>query len=301
MNPQNITSQIPSQIPSSIPPEIPYIEKQFVLTFKFSALQSFILTFLAELGDKTFIMLIILQLKANKVTILFSSMFAELIMNSTAIFIGWTIDYMLYKNLIDYIGIVFFLVYGIWLFGELFRTKKETFENEILSANKNHNKELTRQINSPQKTTELAIIQEEDETNINQPLLENKIPIKNNKIDSNFSFGDKISPEESYEKERREEELKAKEENIDFKVFWTIFKRMALSECGDRTQWTSLIMSAIFNTRGVLLGSCCALTFTIILGVYYGQTLVKYLHESTLNFLLGIVLLSYAFQIFAGK
>jgi putative Ca2+/H+ antiporter (TMEM165/GDT1 family) len=301
MNPQNITS-IPSSIPSPIPEEIPYIEKQFVLTFKFSALQSFILTFLAELGDKTFIMLIILQLKTNKVTILFSSLFAEILMNSIAIFIGWTIDYMLYKNLIDYIGIVFFLVYGIWLFGELFRTKKETFENEILSANKNHNKELTRQINSPQKTTELAIIQEEDdEININQPLLDNKTPIKNTKIENSFSFGEKLSPEESYEKERREEELKAKEENIDFKVFWTIFKRMALSECGDRTQWTSLIMSAIFNTRGVLLGSCCALTITCIIGVYYGQTLVKYLHESTLNFLLGIVLLSYAFQIFAGK
>ncbi len=301
MNPQNITS-IPSSIPSSIPQEVPYIEKQFVLTFKFSAIQSFILTLLAEFGDKTFIMLIILQLKTNKVTILFSSLFAELIMNSTAIFIGWTIDYMLYKNLIDYIGIVFFLVYGIWLFGELFRTKKETFENELLSANKNHNKELSRQLNSPQKTTELAIIQEEDETNINQPLLDNKITNKNIKIDnSTFSFGEKLTPEESYEKERREEELKAKEENIDFRVFWTIFKRMALSECGDRTQWTSLIMSAIFNTRGVLLGSCCALTVTIILGVYYGHTLVKYLHESTLNFLLGIVLLSYAFQIYAGK
>ena len=301
MNPQNITS-IPSSIPSPIPQEVPYIEKQFVLTFKFSAIQSFILTLLAEFGDKTFIMLIILQLKTNKVTILFSSLFAELIMNSTAIFIGWTIDYMLYKNLIDYIGIVFFLVYGIWLFGELFRTKKETFENELLSANKNHNKELSRQLNSPQKTTELAIIQEEDETNINQPLLDNKITNKNIKIDnSTFSFGEKLTPEESYEKERREEELKAKEENIDFRVFWTIFKRMALSECGDRTQWTSLIMSAIFNTRGVLLGSCCALTVTIILGVYYGHTLVKYLHESTLNFLLGIVLLSYAFQIYAGK
>ena len=111
MNPQNITSQIPSQIPSSIPPEIPYIEKQFVLTFKFSAIQSFILTILAELGDKTFIMLIILQLKTNKVTILFSSLFAELLMNSIAIFIGWTIDYMLYKNLIDYIGIGYLVNY----------------------------------------------------------------------------------------------------------------------------------------------------------------------------------------------
>ena len=76
---------------------------------------------------------------------------------------------------------------------------------------------------------------------------------------------------------------------------------MALSECGDRTQWSSLIMSAIFNTKGVLFGSCIALTCTCILGVYYGNRLVKVLHESVLNFLLGILLLGYAFQIFVGK
>ena len=60
-------------------------------------------------------------------------------------------------------------------------------------------------------------------------------------------------------------------------------------------------MSAIFNTKGVLFGSCFALTCTCILGVYYGNRLVKVLHESVLNFLLGILLLGYAFQIFVGK
>ena len=90
MNQQNIISislLIPSSIPSPIPQEVPYIEKQFVLTFKFSAIQSFILTLLAEFGDKTFIMQIILQLKTKKVTILFSSLFAKLLMNSIEIFI----------------------------------------------------------------------------------------------------------------------------------------------------------------------------------------------------------------------
>ena len=48
-----------------INPNPEYIEKKFILSFKLSTIQSFILTFLAELGDKTFIMLIILQLKAN--------------------------------------------------------------------------------------------------------------------------------------------------------------------------------------------------------------------------------------------
>ena len=281
--------------PINSPLQEPYTEKQFNLNFKFSLIQSFGLTFLAELGDTTFIMLIILQLKTNKVTILFSSLFAELLMNTIAIFIGWTIDYMLYKNLIDYFGILFFLVYGVWLFGEMFRTKKETFENELLSANKNHNKEQSRLLNSPPKT-ELAIIEEEDENNIKEPLLENNNINKNNdninefKLDENYSFANK-----------NEENNEKKEEYIDFKVFWTIFKRMALSECGDRTQWSSLIMSAIFNTKGVLFGSCIALTCTCILGVYFGNKLVKILHESVLNFLLGILLLGYAFQIFVGK
>ena len=281
--------------PINSPLQEPYTEKQFNLNFKFSLIQSFGLTFLAELGDTTFIMLIILQLKTNKVTILFSSLFAELLMNIIAIFIGWTIDYMLYKNLIDYFGILFFLVYGVWLLGEIFRTKKETFENELLSANKNHKKEQSRLLNSPPKT-ELAIIEEEDENNIKEPLLENNNINKNNynnnefKLDENYSFANK-----------NEENNEKKEEYIDFKVFWTIFKRMALSECGDRTQWSSLIMSAIFNTKGVLFGSCFALTCTCILGVYYGNRLVKVLHESVLNFLLGILLLGYAFQIFVGK
>ena len=294
--------------PINSPLQEPYIEKQFNLNFKFSLIQSFGLTFLAELGDKTFIMLIILQLKTNKVTILFSSLFAELLMNIIAIFIGWTIDYMLYKNLIDYCGILFFLVYGIWLLGEIFRTKKETFESELLSANKNfnNNNEQNLRFSSPVKTTELAIIEEEeDEIDENeQPLLKkdnnntNNNKFKNNK---SFSYVEKNNIEDIYEKERREEEQKIKEETIDFKIFCMIFKRMMLSEFGDRTQWSSLIMGSIFNYRGVLLGSCFALILTCIIGVYFGNIVIKNLHESSLSFILGCVLLGYAFQIYAGK
>ncbi len=292
-----------------INPNPEYIEKQFILSFKLSTIQSFILTFLAELGDKTFIMLIILQLKTNKVTILFSSLFAELLMNIIAIFIGWTIDYMLYKNLIDYCGILFFLVYGIWLLGEIFRTKKETFESELLSANKNfnNNNEQNLRFSSPVKTTELAIIEEEeDEIDENeQPLLkkDNNNTNNNNKFKNNksFSYVEKNNIEDIYEKERREEEQKIKEETIDFKIFCMIFKRMMLSEFGDRTQWSSLIMGSIFNYRGVLLGSCFALILTCIIGVYFGNVVIKNLHESSLSFILGCVLLGYAFQIYAGK
>ena len=52
----------------------PYIEKDYDINFKLSIFESFLLILIAELGDKTFIMLIILQLKTNCITVFTSSL-----------------------------------------------------------------------------------------------------------------------------------------------------------------------------------------------------------------------------------
>ena len=110
---------------------IPYIESDFTIGFLSSILHTFILIFFAELGDKTFIMLFILQLRTNKVTIFYSALFAELLMNSFACFLGFIINYLLYQNFIDYLGILFFIIYGIFLFLWGFKHDDETFEKEF--------------------------------------------------------------------------------------------------------------------------------------------------------------------------
>jgi putative Ca2+/H+ antiporter (TMEM165/GDT1 family) len=93
---------------STTPQEEIFVENKFQLPFAFSALQAFILILLAELGDKTFIMLIILQMKTNQITILTSALLAEIFMNFIAVFLGFGIDRMLYQNLLDYIGLMIF-------------------------------------------------------------------------------------------------------------------------------------------------------------------------------------------------
>ena len=110
---------------------IPYKENNFEIGFVSSILHTFILIFFAELGDKTFIMLFILQLRTNKVTIFYSALFAEILMNSFACFFGYLINYLLYKNIIDYLGIMFFVIYGIFLILWGFKEKDETFELEF--------------------------------------------------------------------------------------------------------------------------------------------------------------------------
>ena len=100
------------------PPPLPKnitIQDIFALTmdldydagFYSSIIDSFLMILIAELGDKTFIMLFILQLKTNKASIFYSSLFAELFMNICAIGVGYMIDLFLYKNYIDYLGICF--------------------------------------------------------------------------------------------------------------------------------------------------------------------------------------------------
>ena len=52
-----------------------------------------------------------------------------------------------------------------------------------------------------------------------------------------------------------------KEDVLDSKMFFAIAQSMALSECGDRTQFTSMAMAAIFNFYGVIIGSCTAFPY----------------------------------------
>ena len=76
---------------------------------------------------------------------------------------------------------------------------------------------------------------------------------------------------------------------------------MVLAEFGDRTQIFSLTMSSIYNLSGVLIGSCLALICSCVLGVYFGNKILKKISVSVFDFFLGSLLLIYGIQIFIGK
>ena len=128
---------------ASSPLTQPYVEKDFDINFKLSIFESFLLILIAELGDKTFIMLIILQLKTNRITVFISSLFAELLMNIFAIYLGYLIDLLLYKNLIDYIGIMIAFIYGFFLLGASLREDDISFANELILNQKNYETSFT--------------------------------------------------------------------------------------------------------------------------------------------------------------
>ena len=284
----------------------PYIEKDYDINFKLSIFESFLLIFIAELGDKTFIMLIILQLKSNSITVFVSSFFAELLMNFLAIVMGYLFDFLLYKNLIDYIGIIIAIIYGLFLLGSSFREEDISFATELILNQKNYQSSFTELLEeSKQEKKEelnkskyhldakLETISEVDASKeetkhfqikkegYNFPKVENiNLNVNNNNSGNNNNLQLKRNDselglffDEILDKGRETEEDK----KLDINVFWTIFRTMVISEFFDRTQMSTLSMSSIFNFSGVLIGSSIALTITCYLGSYHGSKMIKIL------------------------
>ena len=301
----------------------PYVEKDYDINFKLSIFESFLLILIAELGDKTFIMLIILQLKTNRITVFISSLFAELLMNFFAISLGFLIDFLLYKNLIDYIGILIAFIYGFFLVGASFREEDISFANELVLNQKNYETSFTDLLEESKVEKK-----EESLKNSRYPLnakLETISEVDASKEESkhfqirkeghNFSKGDSkknIVPKKKNEENDAEliealneilDKNKEEEEdnNIDVNVFWTIFRTMVLSEFFDRSQISALSMSSIFNFSGVLIGSSIALTVSCYLGAYHGKDIIKVLKEKVLSFLLGCIFIIYGLQVYIGK
>ena len=299
----------------------PYVEKDFDINFKLSIFESFLLLLIAELGDKTFIMLIILQLKTNRITVFISSLFAELLMNIIAICLGYLIDFLLYKNLIDYIGILIAFIYGFFLVGASFREEDISFANELVLNQKNYEASFTDLLEES-KVEKM----EESLKNSRYPLnakLETISEVDASKEESkhfqirkeghNFGGSKKnVVPQKRNEENDAEliealneilDKNKEEEEDtkVDVNVFWTIFRTMILSEFFDRSQISALSMSSIFNFSGVLIGSSIALTLSCYLGAYHGKDIIKVLKEKVLSFLLGCIFIIYGIQVYIGK
>ena len=298
----------------------PYIEKDYDINFKLSIFESFLLILIAELGDKTFIMLIILQLKTNCITVFTSSLLAELLMNFLAIALGYSIDFLLYKNLIDYIVILIAFIYGFYLLGVSFREENISFSKELALNQKNYETSFTELLKESkvEKQEEKLINQRynlnekletiseveasKEETKkfqikkegYNFPKVDNSINTTNNEIKRDDTELE-ISLNEILEKKDEESH------ELDLESFWTIFKTMIISEFFDRSQISTLSMSSIFNFSGVLIGSSIALTITCYLGAYQGKRIIKILKEKIISFILGCIFIIYGIQVYIGK
>jgi len=83
----------------------------------------------------------------------------------------------------------------------------------------------------------------------------------------------------------------AKPVSSDWKVFTSTFVTIFLAELGDKTQMSTLLMSAEFHNPWVIFaGAGTALILTTLIGVWVGQWLSSRLSPRTLDIAAGILL-----------
>ena len=117
-----------------------------------SLIQSFLVIFLSEIADKTFILVLIYSLKLHWLPLIITSMLSMSFMNILAIVGGYAIILLIPKWLIDWIGFACFLSFGIFsiyegikmesvsLHKEYEEQKEEQEKNEQLIPNEEENK-----------------------------------------------------------------------------------------------------------------------------------------------------------------
>ena len=123
----------------------PIIENQYfeaTQAFYPSLIQSFLVIFLSEIADRTFILVLIYSLKMHWLPLIITSMLAMAFMNLLAIVAGYTVILLIPRSLINWIGFACFLAFGIFSVYEGItmesKTIHEEYQEEMTEQGKNY-------------------------------------------------------------------------------------------------------------------------------------------------------------------
>lgn len=210
--------------------------------------QSFIIIFLSEIADRTFILILIYSTKLSWLPILLTSILSLGIMNIIAISIGFLIPLLLVKGIVDWIGFACFLAFGIFSIYDSCYKDSTTVSEEFEKA------------------------KNEEETGY-KALADNEEGKQPEKKEEKGTFGKCLE------------------------LFWFL----AISEIGDKSEITTIAIAALYDFMGVLVGTMLAYTCTILIAIFVGHILSKFITEKQMGLIGGIFFLLFALEILLVK
>jgi putative Ca2+/H+ antiporter (TMEM165/GDT1 family) len=96
-----------------------------------SFVSGFSLIFVSEIGDRTFFMIMIYAATNSFLKTFILSSFTMLALNIISLLVGFAIPFFLYRDLIDWLGILIFTIFGIKMFYDAYSMKDEFIEDEL--------------------------------------------------------------------------------------------------------------------------------------------------------------------------
>ncbi|EAR97356.1 transmembrane protein (macronuclear) [Tetrahymena thermophila SB210] len=239
-----------------------------------SFIGSFISTSVSEIGDKTFIMTAILSSKYNRFWVFVGSVGSMLIMTLISCLLGSLTEYFIPLVYVKFISSALFLIFGLKMLYEVYTDTVDDEDDEAEEEVEELEKRLSKIVTKPKTETDQNNDLKEKSTSDKQ---------QNNQANS-----------QENEKKKKKKQIKgiaAPGYVIAMQTFVSNF----FGEWGDKSQISTIAISASYDFVFVFLGTVVGQIFCILLALIGGQVLAKQFSEKTMALLGGILFIIFSF------
>jgi putative Ca2+/H+ antiporter (TMEM165/GDT1 family) len=205
------------------------------------------LIFVSEIGDRTFFMIMIYAATNSFLKTFLLSSVTMLALNFISLCIGFAIPFFLYRNIIDWLGILVFTVFGLKMLYDAYYMEDSVIEDELEEVKE----ELVKEDIKGDRPMD-----ESEYDHLKAELLERKKP--------------------------------------QFKSTWAFVTSLVIAEMGDKSQISAIVLGAMNNFLGVLLGTSFAFLVCIVTSIFFGNILAKRLTHKQLTICGGVMFLVFA-------
>ena len=245
--------------------------------FYLSLFETFFFVFMGEIGDQTFLYMMILKIKSNNSNgVFFSSLISYLIIILIGTGIGAFLNYLLYQNFIDLLSMFIFTMSGINQFLRFFEPRENhTYEDEIYECmhEEIQEKKLIKKVTKSQIRLIKMSSRKKSRDNFKEPLLDDDIDNKEIIDDDNENMQNNF-------------------------IVWKFVKSIFIDEFLDSVHIGIIASSCVLNIKGVLIGSLLGSFAVIYLACFKGEYLASKIKGRIMGIFNGFIFLLMVMEIF---
>ena len=222
--------------------------------FLYSIGSGFSLIFISELGDRTFILAIFYTMKIGILPTFLVAATTLISLNVVWLLIGVYLPILIYKVYIDIAATLLFFIFAFSLLYDGIRMENKMIIEEL--------KELQEEEEHENELKEVNLHDEDKEK-------EQGLLVERNKT-------------------------KTTKEKVTFQILFSFSMTLIIAECGDRSQLTAIAIAALYDFKGVLIGSSLGHALATFIAVTIGYYFSEHVSEKIIT-LIG----SFLFFVFA--
>jgi len=205
--------------------------------------------------------------------------------------IGYNIPFLMKKELVEWVGIFTFSLFGILMIKDGYYMESKLVEEEYLEeeenlkhkqieahshSNRKNNTHDSNQYNKAKNNIKEEVYNISNENDLNEKLLnKNSVDLENNKLkNGKINF---------------------------FDSFWAFGFTLIMAELGDKSQIAAIVIGATQNFYGVLLGTSLGHSLCTVIAIVFGNIFSKYVTTKQITIIGGTIFLIFAMLFLIGK